>query len=216
MDEHRGELFRQEIHVWGGDNLRQFPWREEDANFYEVFIAEFFLTQTPAENVARVYPEFLVRYPSLEAIRHSNVGSLAESIEPLWFHNMRSEALHSISLNYDKIPTDPDELRTLPRVGDYVANATACFALESPTTVLDRNVKRIYSRVFADEWLEQRTEQEKFASRLLPESEARMYNLALIDSGAKVCTPSPHCSECFENDYCTYYQEQKTTSEGSG
>ena len=215
MAKSRSERFRSGLLTWAADNLREFPWRERDASFYEVFIAEFFLTQTPAENVARVYPEFLSGYPSLEAIRRSSVESLAESIEPLGFQNMRSEALYSIASDYDELPRDPEELRTLPRVGDYVANATACFALNSPTVILDRNIERIYQRVFADGWPEQRSEQEEFASRLLPKSEARTYNLALLDFGAAICKPEPQCPECFANGYCTYYQEQQTTSENS-
>jgi A/G-specific adenine glycosylase len=33
-----------------------------------VFVAEFFLTQTPADNVATVYPGFIERFPTLDAI----------------------------------------------------------------------------------------------------------------------------------------------------
>lgn len=55
--------FREQLSAWAETNLRQFAWREPGRTFYEVFVAEFFLTQTPAENVAEVYPEFLDSFP---------------------------------------------------------------------------------------------------------------------------------------------------------
>jgi len=42
----------------GEENRREYPWRESNRTLYEVFAAEFFLTQTPADNVAAVYPSF--------------------------------------------------------------------------------------------------------------------------------------------------------------
>ncbi|ELZ68570.1 HhH-GPD family protein [Haloferax prahovense DSM 18310] len=216
MDESRVERFRVGILEWSEDNVRRYPWRDPESSLYEVFVAEFFLTQTPAENVAQVYPKFLSQYPSLEAVRRSDVASLADAIEPLGFQNIRSEALFTIASEYDSLPTDPTDLRELPRVGEYVANATACFALDAQIPILDRNVDRIYSRVFADEWPESPSEQTEFAAHLLPEGEARKYNLALLDFAAAICTPEPRCSECFANEFCMYYQSTSAGVDGSG
>jgi len=51
---------------WGQENRREYPWRESNRTLYEVFVAEFFLTQTPVDNVAAVYPSFLERFPTLD------------------------------------------------------------------------------------------------------------------------------------------------------
>jgi A/G-specific adenine glycosylase len=202
------EEFRSSLLEWSTQNLREFPWREPRCSLYEVFVAEFFLTQTPAENVSSVYPSFLERFPSLGAIREANKDELVDVIEPLGFYNMRSEALQSIAAEHDMIPETVDELTELQRVGSYVANATLCFARGEPLPVLDRNVKRVYSRVFGDEWPESSKEQLKFAERLVPEDEPRTYNLALLDFGASICRPEPRCEECFATNYCSYYREK--------
>jgi A/G-specific adenine glycosylase len=55
----RQTTFRPALLKWGQGHQRNFPWRERDRSFYEVFVAEFLLTQTPAENVATVYPRFV-------------------------------------------------------------------------------------------------------------------------------------------------------------
>lgn len=204
-----GERFRDDLLEWGEENRRDYPWRNRDRSFYEVFVAEFFLTQTPADNVARVYPSFLNQYPSLVALRESNRAELEASIEPLGFQRMRTEALTEIAADYDTLPQQRDDLLNLPRVGDYVADATLCFACERPLPIVDRNVVRTYKRVFEPTFPESPFERRAFAKRMVPDDgrEARLYNLSLLDFGALVCQKrNPRCKTCFASDYCSYYK----------
>ncbi len=106
-----------------------------------MFVAEFFLTQTPADNVAAVYSDFLERFPTLEAIAEAREDELAEIIEPLGFYNMRTQALVQIASTHDRLPSEQQELMELPRVGRYVTNATLCFARGDQPPVLDRTSK---------------------------------------------------------------------------
>lgn len=200
------EPFRSDLLEWAEANLRDFPWREPDRALYDVFVAEFFLTQTPAQNVADVYPEFLNRFPALSAIDDATERELIDVIEPLGFYNMRSSALKQIAADHDRIPETTEELRELPRVGRYVANATLCFARDRQLPLLDRNIERVYERVYGPDWPDTETEQVRFAAELLPDGRARLYNLALLDFGAAICTPDPKCHECFATDYCSYYR----------
>lgn len=207
MDRKTVRRFRNDLFTWADENLREYPWRDTDATFYEVFVAEFFLTQTPADNVGRLFPEFVERYPSLAAIKEADEETLAAAIEPIGFYNMRAASLKQIAEEYDSLPRDPDKLMELPRVGPYVANATVCFACGEPLPVLDRNVERIYGRVFGEWWPDTLSAQEALARNLVPEDGARTYNLALLDFGAAVCTADPQCEICFAPDYCTYYAD---------
>ncbi|AQL41664.1 hypothetical protein BV210_02565 [Halorientalis sp. IM1011] len=200
------EQFRSELMEWAEENLRDFAWRDEQLSLYEVFVAEFFLTQTPAGNVAEVYPDFLERFPDLRAIDGATEEELIDVIEPLGFYNMRAEALKSIAAEKRELPETVEELTQLPRVGHYVANATLCFSRGEPLPILDRNVKRVYGRVFDTDWPDTRSEQITFAEELLPEADPRTYNLALLDFGAAVCRSDPACDQCFANGYCEYYE----------
>lgn len=198
--------FQEDLFKWGQEHLREYPWRESDRTLYEVFIAEFFLTQTPADNVAAVYPRFLRRFPTLDVIARADEDELVDAIEPLGFQNMRARALKQIASTHDCLPTEPELLEELPRVGRYVANATLCIAKGDQLPILDRNVKRVYNRVFRNRWPETDSDQLAFTERLVPH-EARSYNLALLDFGALVCQTEPLCEQCFANEYCVYFQE---------
>jgi len=118
---------------------------------------------------------------------------------------MRADALKQIAAERNCLPETTTALTDLPRVGDYVANATLCFAKDEPLPILDRNIERIYDRVFRHQWPEARAEQREFARQLLPSEDARTYNLALLDFGASVCGPDPNCSTCFATSYCEHY-----------
>jgi A/G-specific adenine glycosylase len=153
-----------------------------------------------------VYLDFVERYPTLDSLLGAPEEDIVEIVRSLGFYNQRAEALSTIADTVDTLPTDPAELRELPQVGTYVAEATLCFAEHEPYAIVDKNVRRVYSRVFAEEWPPSTSEQRAFARRMLPEERARSYNMPLLDFGVLVCTPrSPDCKHCFASDYCTYY-----------
>lgn len=202
------ERFRNGLLSWVETHRREYPWRESDRSLYDVFVAEFLLTQTPANNVANVYPEFLARFPSLSAIDDADPDEIERLIEPLGFQRMRTEALTVIAAEYDRLPSERDTLLDLQRVGPYVADATLCFACDRRLPIVDRNVVRVYDRVFRAAFPENDRERRAFARNMLPESDhdVRRYNLGLLDFGALVCQKqTPKCEECFASSECAYY-----------
>lgn len=201
----RAARFRSDLLDWSTENLRDFPWRGPERSLYDVFMAEFFLTQTPAENVAEVYPRFLDRFPSLESLQEADEETVTQVIEPLGFQNMRAAALARIAAEHHTLPETVDELEKLERVGPYVANATLCFALGRQLPVVDRNVERVYQRVLGADWPDSPSDQWRLAAKLVPPDTPRRYNLALLDFGAVICEPEPRCSSCYATPYCQYY-----------
>lgn len=65
---------------------------------------------------------------------------------------MRAAALLEIASEHTRLPRRRDGLTALPRVGGYVADATLPFAGVEQRPILDRNVRRVYDRVFGDEF----------------------------------------------------------------
>lgn len=102
------EQFRRNLLEWAEYNHRDYPWRDVDASLYDVFVAEFFLTQTPADNVAEVFPQFLERFLALAALDEAEQSEIESTIEPLGFQRMRSEALNEIAATHDSLPREPE------------------------------------------------------------------------------------------------------------
>lgn len=197
---------------WHSNNGRPFPWRIPDTTPYELLIAEMLLRRTRAELVARIWPTVVQLYPSVRALATARPQELRQLLRPLGFGDMRASALTELArLLIEKhdgnIPTSTDTLMQLPHVGLYSANALAVFAFNTRRAVVDANVIRIYSRMFALTNLTMKSRRSprvwRFANRLLPRNQPREYNYALLDLGALVCKPRlPRCFECPLMEWC--------------
>lgn len=203
--------FSADLLEWGRHNIRSFPWRSSNATIYEFFVSEFLLQRTTAEAVREVYPTFIERYPSLESIDRADKREIEEVIEPLGLQRKRARALKEIASEHSRIPEELDNLLELPQVGRYVANATFEFSYGEGLPLVDANVRRVYTRLFGDDWPEGNREQLRFAEELLPDQSIE-YNRALLDFGGTVCKPTPRCENCFATEYCSYYSGEPERS----
>jgi A/G-specific adenine glycosylase len=209
VNEGRQEGLRRELLDWSYGNLRKFPWRNNTTP-YEILVAEILLSATLASKVEPVYKEILEKYPDFQALSGADVDKLASIIQPLGLQNRRARALVDLGeqLSGQPVPESIDELRELPWVDHYVANAVRCFGAGERRPIVDTNVVRVYNRVFDEDFTgsEDKTAW-SFAWEMLPEDEFQRFNLALLDLGAEICTSSnPDCEECPLAEFCNYYQ----------
>lgn len=205
--------FQADLLDWSVENLREFPWRAEEASPYEVLVAEMFLNVTRTSVVADVYPEFIERFPDAESLRRASREEIVEVIRPLGLYNHRADALEELAeiLSEEELPRSEQELLELPRVGRYVANALLTMAFDEDRPMMDRNVARVYSRVFGLDIDEDAPGEDawELAARLVPPGKAKRYNLSLIDFASDLClAQNPQCGRCFANSYCKYFQAE--------
>lgn len=199
--------------AWADEsNLREFPWRNTTST-YEVLVAEVLLQQTLASKVVPVYEELLDRYPGPAEIADADSDEVTDLLEPLGFHNQRARALveNGRLIRDEGMPESVEDLKNnLNYVGDYAANATACFGYGERRPVVDTNVVRIYERLFDLNLNPQEEATWEFAESFLPQTEFVKYNLTLLDLGAKICTStSPNCEECPLSNECEYYGRER-------
>jgi A/G-specific adenine glycosylase len=98
-------------------------------------------------------------------------------------------------------------MQDLPGIGKYTAHAVASFAFDQPTPIVEANTARVLTRVFdfqkrIDSGAARKTLW-RYAAVLVPKSNARAYNSALIDLGALVCVAhQPKCGICPVKKFC--------------
>ncbi len=187
--------FTRKLLAWYKRNARVLPWRET-RNPYAILVSEFMLQQTQVSRVLEYFPRFMARFPTMASLAAARPKTVMEEWDGLGYY-ARARNLHKLAKQVaetgDRIPDDPEDLRTLPGVGRYTAGAVACFAYEKPVATVDTNVRRVLERAFAskDVW--------KLAERLVPKNGERAwrFNQALMELGALVCTArKPKCPEC--------------------
>lgn len=193
---------------------RDYPWRYT-ADPWRVYLTEILLQRTRAGTVAELYDTFFERFPDPEALYRADQSEIFELIEPLGFGNQRTRTLREVAElvveEHDgEVPASIDELQRPFRTGPYSARACLQFAFGEPMALVDANFARVIGRVFDYEMPEQPHKSEEvyaLMEALVPEEPAiaRAFNLALLDLGALVCTPTaPACEKCPLEPACAY------------
>ena len=204
--------FAERVLEWAGKNFGDFPWRQNRSP-YEILVAEVLLKRTTATAAARVYEDFLLRFPCPQDIVSTPDEELVEALSSVGLQRQRARSMKHLaawllSKHGGCIPSDLEELMEVPGLGDYSATAILSFGYGVPAAVLDTNVERILIRVFGNalsphpSWALLR----EVAQALLPKEGHREYNFGLLDLGRLVCRyVDPKCGECPLASVCAFF-----------
>ncbi len=178
------------------------------------------LQQTQVSRVVPKYHEFLKTFPSLAHVARATPDRVTEAWSGLGYY-ARARNLHRLAdqvtaggtLRRAVLPGEPHELRALPGIGAYTAGAVASFAYGKRAALVDTNVARVLSRVFAPALSPKRARDLsqiwRIAERSLPRtgSATWTHNQALMELGALVCTARiAHCPRCPVRSVCATAQ----------
>ncbi|MEW6716610.1 MAG: A/G-specific adenine glycosylase [Chloroflexota bacterium] len=195
---------------WYRQSSREIPWRGFEGP-YIVWVSVVMLQQTRMDTAVRYIQQWMQRFPTVEALASTSLDEVLKVWEGLGYyqraHNLHRAAQILISEYGGCLPTDIDALRRLPGIGDYTAGAIASIAFGLDEPAVDANAGRVLARVFEVREPTHSTAGKRvlwdLARGHLPPGQAAMYNQALMDLGATVCTArQPMCSRCPLADLC--------------
>src|SRR5689334_800697 len=149
------QIFSRRLRAWFRAHGRDLPWRRT-RDPYRILVSELMLQQTQVSRVVDYYQRFLERFPSLADVGHAPVDHVLEAWAGLGYY-ARARNLHKLAATISEsgltpnrtLPADPESLVDLPGVGRYTAGAIASFAFERRAPLVDTNVARVLTRVFA-------------------------------------------------------------------
>lgn len=200
---------------WARPRLRDLPWRRS-RDPWRVLVAEVMLQQTGVARVLERYERFCARFPTPEACAAAPAGAVIEEWRGLGY-NRRALHLHAAARRIaaaGEFPTTLEGLLELPGVGPYTARAVLSLAFERDVGVVDTNVGRLLARLAGHRHT--RAEAQEMADRLVPAGQAWLWNQALFDLGATVCTRrAPACAQCALREHCAWRGEGPDPADGS-
>ncbi len=212
----KNEQFVNLLLDWFKLNKRDFSWRNQNLTPFQQLLAELMLQKTNANQVEKLFPEFIKKYPNAKKIVEENEEELARLLQPLGLFNRRARDLKKtaqlILENENKIPEDKKDLMNLPGVGEYIANAVLCFSFGKPVPIVDANVGRVIKRVYSFPVKSAPSRDKKLFEKMteiLPEKQFKEFNLAILDLAALICTPkNPRCDKCLLIKVCDFFKEK--------
>jgi len=202
--------FRDALIAWYRLDGRKLPWRTT-ADPYRILVSEMMLQQTQVVTVLRYYDRWLQLFPTLESLAQADESDVLHAWQGLGYYS-RARHLHqcarwAVEHYGGKLPSDVNALLRLPGIGRYTAGAIASFAFDLPAPILDANVTRVLARLIN---LETPIDREpgksilwQLAEQLVRGGEPGLFNSALMELGALVCSPrAPACERCPVKIYC--------------
>jgi len=210
LKERKIRVFQRRLLKWYTKYGRDLPWRHT-RDPYCILVSEMMLQQTQVDRVIPKYNEWLAAYPTFGALAEAPLEEVQKLWRPLGY-NFRPERLHRIARYVvndldGKLPNTFEKLIALPGIGRYTAGAILSFAFSQDAPIVDTNVHRLIQRIFTVHSNTKRTTENKeiwhLAEILIPHGKAFIFNQALIDFGALICTArDPACSSCIMKDIC--------------
>jgi len=209
---------RQELLIWFQRHRRDLPWRRT-RDPYRIWLSEIMLQQTRVAAVIPYFEKFLARFPTVESLASAPEADLLSHWAGLgYYYRARNlqKAARSI-VRAGAFPATYEALLTLPGIGEYTAAAIASIAFDLPHAVLDGNVFRVLSRLFADRTnIADAAGKKHFAAladQVLDRDNPAAFNQAMMELGATICLPkSPQCLLC-PLAFCCQAREQNQASD---
>ena len=127
------------------------PWRQTH-DPYAVMVSELMLQQTQVLRVISKYEAFMKRFPTIESLARAELRSVLVLWQGLGY-NRRAKHLHDAARAIVEecggvFPHTKEELLALPGVGPYTASAILAFAYNTPTVLIETNVRSVFIHHF--------------------------------------------------------------------
>ena len=204
--------FQAQLLTWFAAEGRDYPWRQTH-DPYAILVSEMMLQQTQIATVLGrgYYTRWMTAFPDLETLAAASEPDILRIWEGLGYYsrarNLQKTARAILADFSGQFPRTVPALLTLPGIGRYTAGAIASFAWNLPAPLVDGNVARVLTRLFAcDDPIDKPatlTQLWAWASALLSPSQPRLYNSALMELGQRLCTPrAPACLLCPVQTLC--------------
>jgi A/G-specific adenine glycosylase len=212
---------RRALLAWYDAHARRLPWRVGPAERragqrpdpYRVWLSEVMLQQTTVPHATPYFLAFTARWPTVSDLAAEEDGAVMSAWAGLGYYararNLLACARAVAERHAGVFPDTEEGLRALPGVGGYTAAAVAAITFERPANVVDGNVERVVSRLFAVETPlpAAKPELKVLAERLVADERPGDWAQALMDLGATICRPkAPLCERCPVSAFCAAFR----------
>jgi endonuclease-3 len=177
---------------------------------YQLLVATVLSAQCTDKRVNSVTPALFERFPNPKMMVAANLRTIESIIKSTGFFRAKARNIKDLSLKIlkdfgGKVPSNLDDLVTLPGVGRKTANVVLGHAFEVPGITVDTHFGRL-SRRFG--WTDERdpVKVEFEVAELIPQVEWTNLSQRMIWHGRRIChSRRPACGACPLAKLCPSY-----------
>ena len=175
---------------------------------YELVIAVMLSAQTTDKSVNAVTPILFKKYPTLDALYNAPLEDIEDIIKPIGLYKNKAKNLKGIVKDLKErfngvVPSNKEELMTLPGVGNKTAGVIRAEIFQIPDLPVDTHILRISKRLNLAKKDDEPIDVERKLKKIIPEERWIKSHHQLIHFGRYYCMArSPKCENCKISDMC--------------
>lgn len=177
---------------------------------FHLLIAVILSAQCTDKRVNIHTPLIFARFPEPEDLACATFEEVYELIKSISFPNNKAKHLIGMAKmlveRFDSIvPSETEQLETLPGVGRKTANVIASVIYDKPVIAVDTHVFRVSRRIGLSDGTTVEAVEKDLTAGFAPELRPRAHHW-LILHGRYTCTArKPKCEECGIKEWCREY-----------
>ena len=181
---------------------------------FQLLVAVILSAQCTDKRVNMTTPALFAAYPDADAMAKATPEEIFSYIHSISYPNNKSKHLVGMAQKLvadfgGQVPSDVDELQTLPGVGRKTANVIASVVFNLPALAVDTHVFRVANRIGLTKNSKNPLQTERELTKHIPPEKIPIAHHWLILHGRYVCQArKPHCTECGIADICIFFKTQ--------
>jgi len=185
---------------------------QEDGDPFKILIGTILSARTRDEVTTAVIKALFSRFKNPNELSRANLSDIKKLIQKIGFYNVKASRLKEVSQLIIKkyngeVPSNLDDLLTLPGVGRKTANCVLVYGFKKAAIPVDIHVHRISNRIGIVN-----TKNPEETENVLQKSIDKKYwirvNETFVMFGQNICLPiKPKCNVCQLTKMCKYYSK---------
>ena len=196
------------LNIEYGTNIKCYLEYDEKKT-WQLLFATILSAQCTDERVNIVTRDLFKKYPELKDFAAADIEEFEKDIFSIGFYRNKAKniiACANVLLEdfNGELPSDIDELTSLPGVGRKTANVIRGNIFHIDSIVVDTHVKRV-SNLLGLTKLDDPVKIEFDLMKVVPKEQWTLYNHQIIAHGRKICVARrPKCEECVLRELCKH------------
>ena len=178
---------------------------------FQLLVAVILSAQCTDKRVNMVTPALFAAYPTANELAKATSDDVLTYIHSVSYPN--AKALHLVacakrivSVYNGEVPSNIDDLQTLPGVGRKTANVVCAVIWNQPTMAVDTHIFRVAERLGLTTNSKNPLQTEKQLVKYIPAEIIPKAHHWLLLHGRYICQArKPKCSTCGLQSWCRYY-----------